>query len=84
MAYASPAILATSATPNNTVGPNRLNPSDFPSAVAHTASKTPDTTNTIHDMTTSGGRLVAHRVRLPRPGPQPGTAYTMANAQRPG
>src|SRR4051794_41146154 len=48
-------MLAASAATKMTDGPSRLKPSDLPSAVAHTASSTPDTTRTNHDMTASNG-----------------------------
>ncbi len=44
-------MLATSATPKTTVGQSFVKPSDFPSAVAQTASRHPETMRTIHDMT---------------------------------
>ena len=46
-------MLVTRATANTTVGASRLSPSERPRAVAHTASRTPDPTSTIHDMTGS-------------------------------
>ena len=42
-------MLATSATPKTTVGQSFVKPSDFPSAVAQTASRHPETMRTIHD-----------------------------------
>src|SRR6187399_2671373 len=63
-------MLATIATTNTKHGDSLLNPSDSPNAVAHTASRTPDTTRITHDMTFLPGRLVAHRVRHPSSGSQ--------------
>ena len=47
-------MLARSPTTKTTVGPIRLKPSDLPSAVAHTASKTPESTSTIQDHMITG------------------------------
>src|ERR1700760_1849457 len=61
-------MLATSATRNISVGISLLRLSDLPRAVAHTASRAPENTRINHDMRALPGRLVAHRVRHPRPG----------------
>src|SRR5215216_375218 len=53
IAYARPTMLRTADTPNVSDGARRVNPSDRPRAVAHTASSTPDTTNTSHDIPVS-------------------------------
>jgi hypothetical protein len=45
IAWARPAMLRTSETGNVSGGASRVNPSDRPKAVAHTASSTPDRTN---------------------------------------
>src|SRR5690606_20389341 len=45
-------MLTTTATPNTVVGTGRVNPSERPSAVAQTASRTPDPISTIHASTT--------------------------------
>src|SRR5690606_27553057 len=59
MAQPRPPMLIASAAKNTTVGTRREKPSDFPSAVAQTASNSPDNTRTIHAMTASSrGRLV--------------------------
>src|SRR5690606_18956726 len=59
IAIARPTMLSANATTNTTLGPSRVRPSDFPRAVAHTASITPDTTNTNHATRfTSTRRLV--------------------------
>lgn len=50
MAKASPDMLMTIPIPKMMVGVSRLKPSDLPSAVAHTASKIPDTISTIQAM----------------------------------
>ena len=49
--------------PNTSDGASRVNPADLPSAVAHTASSTPDTTSTAHAIENSSSAAVAHRVR---------------------
>ena len=52
IATASPAIETTMATPKTTVGPTFVKPSERPSAVAHTASKTPLRMRMTQGMTT--------------------------------
>ena len=63
-------MLATAATAKIDVGNHREKPSDLLSAVAHTASSPPERIRINHAIaaTTFRGRLVAVRVRLPRPG----------------
>src|SRR3546814_295511 len=60
-------MLSASATAKSADGAGRVSPSDRESATAHTASSTPDRMRTNQAMTTPRGRLVALRVRLPRP-----------------
>ncbi len=48
IAYARPAMLAMSAIKKIIVGFRFVKPADLPSAVAHTASNTPDIIKTIH------------------------------------
>src|SRR3712207_2531748 len=52
-------MLRTSATPKTTDGARRLNPSERPRAVAHTASSTPDRTSTSQDTTASAGAVLS-------------------------
>lgn len=52
-------MLSASATRKTTEGVSRLNPSDLSSAIAHTASRTPDATSTSHDITHSYGALLS-------------------------
>ena len=66
-------MLTTSATPNTTDGHSRVHPYERPSALAHTASSTPDKTSTTHAMTASYGPScltpgTAPLVRRPRAG----------------
>src|SRR5690349_1413034 len=61
-------MLSTIPTKKRREGASRVKPSDLPSAAAQTASRNPERTRTTHAMTdSSAGRLVALRVRLPRP-----------------
>src|SRR5918993_2740412 len=64
----SPVIIAYA-----TVGHSLVNPSDLPSAVAQTASRTPETMRLTHDMTVLLASLVAHRVLIRRPGIRSGS-----------
>ena len=71
-AYDNPAMLMTSATRNTRDGASLVNPSARPSAVAHTASKTPEATRTIHAMrrlpSVKQRAVFAILVRLPSSG----------------
>jgi hypothetical protein len=68
IAHDKPPMLTMTATAKTTDGHKRVNPSDRPNAVAHTASNTPEMTKTIQDTTAAfPGRLVAFRVQLHRP-----------------
>ena len=62
-------MLSSRATPNTTLGQSLVKPSDLPSAVAQTASSTPDTMRMTHDMMLSMASLVAFRVLIRRPAP---------------
>jgi 3'(2'), 5'-bisphosphate nucleotidase len=59
MAWPSPPMLSTSATTKVAVGAGRVRPSERPRAVAHTASRTPDSTSTNHDMTISSTAVLS-------------------------
>src|SRR6478735_6641756 len=68
IAQASPPMLATRATPKITDGQSFVKPSVLPRAVAHTASRMPETMRMTHAMTVLLASLVAHRVLIRRPG----------------
>ena len=53
-------MLATSATAKVTVGTSRVRPSDRPRAVAHTASRTPESTRTSQDIEDLLGAVLSH------------------------
>ena len=52
IAHARPPMLATRATPNTMLGHSLVKPSDLPSAVAQTASSTPEMMRMTHDTMT--------------------------------